>query len=201
MNSSLVTLVEISLGVGLAAATGFRAFLPLLVAAVAARAGWIPLSQGFQWLEATPVLVTLGTAGLVEVLAYFIPGVDHLLDLLAGPASVAAGIVASASVMADIPSGVMWPVAIIAGGGIAALTKGSAALVRAKTGIATGGLGNPVMSMVETLGATAVSILAIAAPILCLIVVIVLVTWTTRQAVRIVFRWRADRKETVDRMK
>jgi hypothetical protein len=195
MDSSLGTLVEIALGIGLAAATGLRAFLPLLVAAVAARAGWIPLSHGFQWLETTPALITLGTATLIEALAYLIPGVDHLLDLLAGPAAVAAGIVVSASVMTNVPPSVMWPVAIIAGGGIAGLTKGSAALVRAKTGIATGGLGNPVISTAETLGATAVAILAIAAPVLCLIVVIALVFWATRKAGRILFKWRADRKE------
>jgi hypothetical protein len=194
MDSSLGTLAEIALGVGLAAATGLRAFLPLLVAAVAARAGWIPLSHGFQWLEATPALITLGTATLVEALAYLIPGVDHLLDLLAGPAAVAAGIVVSASVMTDVPPSIMWPVAIIAGGGIAGLAKGSAALVRAKTGIATAGLGNPVVSTAETLGATIISILAIAAPILCLIVVIALVFGAMRKAGRIVFKWRANRK-------
>jgi hypothetical protein len=190
MDSSLGTLVEIALGVGLAAATGLRAFLPLLVAAVAARAGLLPLSHGFQWLEATPALITLGTATLIEALAYLIPGVDHLLDLLAGPAAVAAGIVVSASVMTDVPSSVMWPVAIIAGGGIAGLTKGSAALVRAKTGIVTAGLGNPVVSTAETIGATTISILAIAAPILCLFVVIALLFWAMRKAGRSVFKRR-----------
>jgi hypothetical protein len=190
MDSFLGTLVEIALGVGLAAATGLRAFLPLLVAAVAARAGLLPLGHGFQWLEATPALITLGTATLIEALAYLIPGVDHLLDLLAGPAAVAAGIVVSASVMTDVPPSIMWPVAIIAGGGIAGLTKGSAALLRAKTGIATAGLGNPVISTAETIGATTISILAIAAPILCVIVVLALVFWAMRKAGRSVFKWR-----------
>ena len=194
MDISIGSFVNIALGVGLAAATGFRVFVPLLIAGVAARLDWIPLSNGFLWLEATPVLITLGTAALFETLAYYIPGVDHILDLLAGPAAVVAGAVASASVMADVPPGVMWPVAIIAGGGIAGLTKGSAALVRAKTGIATAGLGNPVVSTVETVGATGISILAIAVPIVCLIGVICLIVWATRKAGRFVFRRRADQK-------
>ena len=190
MDSPLGILVEIALGVGLAAATGLRAFLPLLVAAVAARAGFIHLGQGFQWLQATPALITLGTATLIEGVAYFIPGVDHLLDLLSGPAAVAAGIVVSASVMTNVPPSIMWPVAIIAGGGVAGLTKGGAALVRAKTGIATAGLGNPVVSTAETVGATTISILAIAAPILCVILVLALLFWAMRKAGRTVSKWR-----------
>jgi Domain of unknown function (DUF4126) len=194
MDGSLATLMGVALGVGLAAATGFRVFPPLLVAAIAARAEWIPLNAGFQWLEATPVLIALGTAALVETLAYFIPGVDHLLDLLAGPAAVAAGVVVSASVMVHVPPSIMWPVAIIAGGSVAGLTKGSAALLRAKISLATAGLGNPLVSALEVLGATGVSILAIVAPVLCLIVVIALLIWTTHKAGRLLFRWRADRK-------
>jgi hypothetical protein len=190
MDTPLGTLVEIALGIGLAAATGLRAFLPLLVAAIAARTGFIHLGQGFQWLEATPALITLGTATLIEGVAYLIPGVDHLLDLLAGPAAVAAGIVVSASVMTNVPPSIMWPVAIIAGGGVAGLTKGGAALVRAKTGIATAGLGNPVVSTAETVGATTISILAIAAPILCVILVLALLFWAMRKAGRIVLKWR-----------
>jgi hypothetical protein len=190
MDSPLGILVEIALGVGLAAAAGLRAFLPLLVAAVAARAGWTHLGHGFQWLESTPALITLGTATLIEGVAYLIPGVDHLLDLLAGPAAVAAGIVVSASVMTDVPPSIMWPVAIIAGGGIAGLTKGGAALVRAKTGIATAGLGNPVVGTAETVGATAISILAIAAPVLCVILVLALLFWAMRKAGRSFLKWR-----------
>ena len=191
MDASIASLLSIALGIGLAAATGFRVFIPLLAAGLAARAGWIPLGEGFSWLAATPALITLGTAALCETLAYYIPGVDHVLDLLAAPASVAAGVVASASVMTDVPASALWPIAIIAGGGIAGLTKGSTALIRAKTGIATLGVGNPVVSTAETVGATGLSILAIALPILCLIVVLALLIWVVRSTRRLVLRLRA----------
>jgi hypothetical protein len=184
MDTSFASLLSIALGVGLAAATGFRVFLPLLIAAIAARAGWIPLNDAFAWLASTAALFTLGTAALLETMAYYIPGVDHALDVIAGPATTAACVVASASVMADVPPGVLWPVAIIAGGGIAGLTKGSAALVRAKTGLATGGLGNPVVSTAETVGAAGLSILAIALPLVCLALVVFLLVWVIRKAGR-----------------
>jgi hypothetical protein len=181
VNHSFDLLFSVALGIGLAAATGFRVFIPLLVAGLAARAGWVPLIDSFAWLQSTPALVALGTAAVLETLAFYIPGLDHLLDVLAGPLAVVAGVLASASVMVDLPPEVRWPIAVIAGGGIAALTKGTTALIRAKTAVATGGLGNPVVSTAETAGAATVSILAIVAPLLCLVGVIVIVVWALRR--------------------
>jgi hypothetical protein len=194
MDTTFTSLVSIALGVGLAAATGFRIFVPLLLAGIAARAGWIPLNEAFTWLATTPALLTLGTAAVFETLAYYIPGVDHLLDVIAGPAAVVAGIIASASVMTNIAPGVMWPLAIIAGGGIAGLTKGSSALIRAKTGVATAGFGNPVVSTAETAGATILSILAIALPLLCLVLVLAVLYWSVRRIVRF-FRARSSQPQ------
>jgi hypothetical protein len=187
MDISLGSLVGVALGIGLAAATGFRIFAPLLIAGLAARFGYLPLGDGFEWLASTPALLALGTAAMLETLAYFIPGVDHALDVLAGPATLAAGVVASAAVMTDIPPAVMWPVAVIAGGGAAGLTKGSTALLRAKSGAMTGGLANPVVATVETVGATGVAILAIVVPVLCLVVVVGLLYWAARKAGRLMF--------------
>lgn len=181
MDGSLAPLLSVALGVGLAAATGLRVFLPLLVAGVAARMDFIPLTDAFAWLASMPALIMLGVAAAIETLAYYIPGVDHVLDLLAAPAAMIAGVIASAAVMTDIPPAVMWPVAIIAGGGIAGITKGGAALTRAKTGVTTAGLGNPVVSTAETVTASTLSILAIALPIVCFITVLALVVWIVRK--------------------
>jgi hypothetical protein len=187
MDFSIESLVGIALGIGLAAATGFRIFIPLLLVGLAARFDMLPLGDGFQWLATTPALLTLGTAAVLETLGYYIPGVDHALDVLAGPATLLAGIVASAAVMTEVPPAVLWPVAVIAGGGAAGLTKGSTALLRAKSGVATGGLANPVVSTVETIGATGITLLAIAVPILCFVAVVALLWWAARKAGRLLF--------------
>jgi Domain of unknown function (DUF4126) len=187
MDPSWTTFAGIALGIGLAAATGFRVFLPLLVAGLAAHFGYIQLSGNFQWLASTPALVMLGTAAVAEILAYYIPGVDHALDVAASPAALVAGAVASAAVMTDLPPGILWPVAIIGGGGIAGLTKGSSALIRAKSGLMTGGLGNPVVSTAETIGATGLSLFAIALPLVALALVIVLLFWVVRKTGRFFF--------------
>jgi hypothetical protein len=190
MDASLSTFAGVALGIGLAAATGFRVFVPLLIAGLAARFGELPLSEHFAWLASTPALITLGTAAVLETLAYYIPGVDHALDVIASPAALVAGVVASAAVMTDLPPSVLWPVAIIGGGGIAGLTKGGTALVRAKSGVMTGGLANPVVSTAETVGATGLALFAIALPVAALVVVVVLLVWLARRVGRVLGRKR-----------
>ena len=177
MSFSVEWVIAIAIGVGLAAATGFRVFLPLLMAGVAAHWGALPLADGFRWLATPEALIALATASVVETVAYYIPGVDHLLDVLAGPAALAAGVVASASVMVDMPPGLVWPVAIVGGGGMAAVTKVTSAVLRAKTGIATLGVANPIVSTGETVGAITIALAAIIVPVVCLVVLITMLVW------------------------
>jgi hypothetical protein len=166
--------LSVALGVGLAAATGLRLFLPMLVASAAAYTGYLPLSENFAWLGTLPALILLGVAAAVEILAYYIPGVDNLLDTLATPAAFVAGTVIAAAVMTDLPPMVKWAAAIIAGGGIAGVTQSVTALVRAKSTIFTGGLGNPAVATAEFGGSLLVSLLALAAPVLTLAAVVLL---------------------------
>jgi hypothetical protein len=71
------------------------------------------------------------------------------------------------------------------------LTKGSTALLRAKSGLMTGGLANPVVSTVETVGATGISIFAIVVPLVCLAAVVALLAWAIRKAGKVLFGRRA----------
>src|SRR6516165_9013231 len=105
------------LGVGLAAATGFRIFLPMLIVSVAAHTGHLSLDERFAWLATSSALITLSVAAFLEILGYYVPVVDNLLDTLATPASLVAGTVVSAAVMTDVPPMVKWTAAVIAGGG------------------------------------------------------------------------------------
>jgi hypothetical protein len=166
--------LSIALGIGLAAATGLRLFLPMLVASVAAYTGHLHLSDNFAWLATPAAVMLLSVAALVEVLAYYMPGVDNLLDTLATPAAFVAGTVISAAVITDLPPMVKWAAAIIAGGGIAGLTQSVTTLVRAKSTVLTGTLGNPVVATTELGGSLIVSLMALAAPLLTAVVIVVL---------------------------
>jgi uncharacterized membrane protein len=77
--------LSVVLGVALAAATGFRVFLPMLIASSAAYSGYLHLDDGFAWLGSPSALFMLSVAALVEVLAYYVPVIDNLLDVVSAP--------------------------------------------------------------------------------------------------------------------
>lgn len=170
--SELDIVVSVALGVGLAAAVGFRVFLPLLVMSGAAYSGVLTLSEELQWLATPTALAMLSVAALVEILAYYVPGVDNLLDTIATPAALVAGTIAAAAVMTDLPPPVRWTTAVIAGGGAAGVTQSVTSLLRAKSTVLTGGLGNAAVSTSEAGGALIVSLLALFAPLAALALVV-----------------------------
>jgi Domain of unknown function (DUF4126) len=164
--------LSIVLGVALAAATGFRVFLPMLVVSGAAYTGHLQLDDSFAWLGTQSALMMLSVTALVEVLAYYIPFIDNLLDVLATPAAFIAGTIVSAAVMTDTPPMVKWTAAVIAGGGVAGLTQGVTGILRAHSTVLTGGLGNAVISTAELGGAVLISFLALAAPAVAIALVV-----------------------------
>jgi hypothetical protein len=138
------------------------------------------LGDNFAWLGTPSALTMLSVAALAEILAYYVPGVDNLLDSLATPAALVAGTVVSAAVMTDLPPMVKWTAAVIAGGGVAGLTQGVTAMLRAKSMVLTGGVGNPVIATAELGGALLVSLLTLAAPLAALALVILFLWLATR---------------------
>jgi hypothetical protein len=179
--------VSVALGVGLAAAVGFRVFLPLLVMGGAAYTGHLTLSDGLEWLATPTALAMLSVAAIAEILAYYIPGVDNLLDAIATPTALVAGTIAAAAVMTDLPPLVKWTTAVIAGGGAAGVTQSVTSLLRAKSTVFTGGLGNAAVSTSEAGGALLVSLLALLAPLAALALVVGF-CWLGIRFMRRVFR-------------
>jgi hypothetical protein len=184
--------MSVVLGVGLAAATGFRLFLPMLILSVAAYAGHVSLSESFAWLGTPAAMIMLGTAAIAEAAAFYVPGVDNLLDTLVTPGAVVAGTVVSAAVITDLPPMLKWTAAVIAGGGVAGITQATTAMVRAKSTVLTGGLGNPIIATAELGGALLISLLALAAPLAALAVVVLLIWFALRLFRRPVQRTDAD---------
>jgi len=186
--------LSIALGVALAAATGFRIFLPMLIASGAAYSGHLHLDSGFAWLGTSSALIMLSVAAVVEVLAYYIPIVDNMLDVVSAPAAFIAGTILSAAVMTDMPPMVKWTAAVIAGGGVAGMTRGAAGVLRAHSTVLTGGLGNFVISTAELGGATLISFLALAAPVAA-IALVLLFLFVVGRVLRRVFRARRHRRD------
>ncbi len=180
-------LLAAALGVSLAAAAGLRVFLPLLAAAVAARAGLLELSPGLDWVTGWPAIAALGVAAVLEVVAYYLPGVDQALDVLAGPLALVAGALLVVAPLWDLPPLVKWTTAIVAGGGAAALTQSLSSLLRLKSTLTTGGLANPVVATGELGGSLLLSALALLLPLVGLAAVMLVLMWVVRRI------WRGRR--------
>ncbi len=168
------TIISIFLGIGLAASVGFRVFLPLFALSLASYFNVWELNESWQWIGSLAAVITLGVATVVEVFAYFIPWVDNLLDSFAVPLAAIAGTAVMVSTVANLDPVVTWSLAIIAGGGTATAIKGAGAAGRMASTATTGGLGNPVVSTVETGTALAVTTASIFAPVLAIVMVIII---------------------------
>jgi len=162
----------LALGIGLAAATGFRVFLPLLIAGLASRMGFLPLNESFQWIASNAALGSFGVATVVEIVAYYIPFVDNLLDHISTPAAIAAGTVISASVLPVDSELVKWITGFILGGGTAAVIQGGTSALRLGSSGATAGTANFVVATGENVAAAVTPVITLAVPIIMALMIL-----------------------------
>ena len=155
-------LIAISLGLGLAAACGFRVFIPPLMMGVASRFNLYSLEGSFTWVGETWAIVIFSIATVLEICGYYIPWIDNLLDTIATPAAIIGGIfVASASLEGELDPAMQWMLAIIAGGGTAGIIQLGTVATRAVSTGATGGLANPIISTLEAVASIVCIILSL----------------------------------------
>jgi hypothetical protein len=167
--------LSLIVGIGLSAACGFRVFVPLLGMSIAAMSGHLHLAPGFAWIATWPALIAFSVATVLEIGAYCIPWVDHLLDAVTTPAAIVAGTIMTASVVdGDLSPMLRWSMAAIAGGGVAGLVQLGTVVVRGASSAATGGLGNFFVSLIELAGAALMTVIAMLFPAVCVIVVLML---------------------------
>ena len=148
----LEIILSLSLGLGLAAACGFRIFIPPLMMGVGSRFDLYDLEGSFIWVGEDWAIAVFAIATLLEIGGYYVPWIDNLLDTVATPAAVIGGIfVTSASLEGDVDPSIQWILATIAGGSTAGVIQlGTVATRAVSTGV-TGGLANPVVSTLEAL--------------------------------------------------
>jgi hypothetical protein len=178
------TTTSILLGIGLSAATGFRIFVPFLVASIAALTGYLPLSHSFEWIGTYPALIAFGAATILEIAAYYIPWLDNLLDTIATPAAFIAGAILMVAVVSGLPPLAKWALAIIAGSGAAGIVQTGTTVTRAASTTTTGGLANPVVSTVEAGSSFGLSLLAIFIPVIAGLITIILLLWLSKKIIK-----------------
>src|SRR5690554_92341 len=176
VETNIETISAIALGIGLSASAGFRVFIPLLVASIAAHFGILPLGESFEWMGSMPALICFAVAALVEILAYYVPFVDNLIDSIATPLSVIAGTLLMTSVFPVGNEWMKWILGFIVGGGAAVTIQSGSAITRLFSTKFTAGTGNSIVSTGEGVTATGFSILSLIIPIFISIVLIIFIS-------------------------
>jgi hypothetical protein len=183
-------LPALALAIALAASAGLRAWLPLLLAGGLARLGVLDLGPSFQFLGSNKALFVLGAATLVEVVGDKIPAVDHALDVIGTPLRPAVGALLAASVLGTVADPLTAVVLGTAVGAPSALVPHAAkSALRAASTAATGGLANPLISLLED----AISIVTFVAAVL----VPVLVVCALGLTLVLASRWLRSRRAAV----
>ncbi|WPJ97339.1 DUF4126 domain-containing protein [Coraliomargarita algicola] len=198
-------IIAIFAGVGLAAACGFRVFVPLFIASLAANQGIDALGgvnfedmigANFEWLGNDWVTIALGVATVLEIGSYYIPWLDNALDTIATPAAVVAGTFISGAMLPEFMGNdaFKWITAAIMGGGTAGIVQGASVITRGASTATTGGIGNPAVSTAELGGSILTAGLAVMIPILAAVLVLFLLYFFIRTIYRYFVRRAANKR-------
>ncbi len=176
--------ISICIGIGLAASSGFRIFIPLLAANIASLTGLHQFGSGFDWLNGWTPFYILATASIAEIIAYYIPWLDNILDHIALPVAVAAGTLLSASfISADWSPALKWGLGLLAGGGTAGIIHAGMGLLRLGSTGTTGGLANPVITTAENGASISFSVMALLVPVVLFVIVLVLIFYILKKGI------------------
>lgn len=175
------TLTAGALGIALSACCGFRVFIPMLIAGLSSRFHLFQFAGSFSWLSSTPALITLGTASVLEIAAYYIPFVDNILDTIATPLSAIAGTLLATSILPIDSEWMRWIIGIVAGGGGAGLVASGTGLLRLLSSKATLGMGNGMVATVENMSAIAGSLISFLIPIIMAILFLLFFVFTIKR--------------------
>ncbi len=175
MEKEIITAVAI--GIGLSASCGFRVFVPMFVASLAAKTGLFPVHEAFQWLASWPAVICFGTATIAEIIAYYVPFIDNLLDTVTTPLAIGAGTLLMTSVLPIDDGMLKWITGFIVGGGAAATIQGGSVLARLASSKLTAGTGNVVVATGEHAAAFGTSALSLFLPLIIAALIILLVVY------------------------
>jgi len=195
MTEFLPYLISLFIGIGLATATGFRVFLPIFFLSLGTYLKIVPLDAEYAWIGTLPAVIATGIATITEIIAYYIPFVDNLLDSITVPLATIAGSILFASQFTEVNNWIQWSLALIAGGGTAATISSVLAGTRAASSGTTAGIANPVISTVETIGSTIMSILAIFLPILAVIIALIILFLAFKYGKKLFYKVTGKKKQ------
>lgn len=169
---------ELMTGLGLAMPAGLNAYIPLLAIALADRyTGLIQLAAPYDAVASPWAIVIVSILLGIEIVADKVPIIDHINDLVQSfirPAAGAILVMASTDAVQTINPVMAMILGLVVAGGVHTAKSTFRPVVTATTG----GVGNPVVSATEDGAAICMSVIALVAPILIGVILIVLLTLT-----------------------
>lgn len=178
--------MEILTGLGLSGAAGLNAWLPAFAGALLTRLGVVELGEPFDELSKTPALIVLGVLTVADFVGDKIPAVDHVLHTIG---TVIAPI--SGTILFTGETDASLIVSLLAGGTTAEAVHAARSAVRPLATVGTGGLANPVLSLLEDLGSALMTLFAFVLPVLAVLAVVALLV------LGLVLWWRGRRRRAL----
>lgn len=165
-------------GVGLSAASGFRIFMPFFILSIYSFLGIDILNSGLFIFSSNSFLIIFLILSVAEVILYYNPWIDNLLDLITTPASIFSGTILTYVLMSDTEIFIRLPVSIIIGGGAALNIQLLTVKARSLTSVFTSGFGNQIVSTIENISSFFIAVLMLNYPsagILLTIIIIIMI--------------------------
>lgn len=170
--------LKILVGVGLSAASGFRIFMPFFILSIYSFLGIDILNSGLFIFSSNSFLIIFLILSVADVILYYNPWIDNLLDLITTPASIFSGTILTYVLMSDTEIFIRLPVSIIIGGGAALNIQLLTVKARSLTSVFTSGFGNQIVSTIENISSFFIAVLMLNYPsagILLTIIIIIII--------------------------
>lgn len=148
----MITVVQLMMGVSLAACCGLRAWMPMLIVGLLAKAGYVHLSPAFSFLVRDDALIIFGVATVLELVGDKVIVIDHFLDAVGTIVRPAVGTVLASSMLTHMDPLAATALGLIAGGSAAFTIHAGKTVIRAKCSALAhfhAGVGNAALSTLE----------------------------------------------------
>lgn len=174
----MTTVVQIMMGISLAACCGLRAWMPMLIVSILAKADFVHLSPSFAFLARTDALIIFSIATVLELLGDKVIVIDHLLDAIGTVVRPAVGTVLASSMLTGLDPLAAVTLGLIAGGSAAFTVHAGKTVLRAKCSLLAhfhAGAGNAALSTLEDIAAAGGVLLAAYLPVLAFVLALMII--------------------------
>lgn len=168
----------IATALGLSMTAGLSAFLPIfLIGSLAQFTDWVILPESYWFLQSWWMITISGIFTVIELIADKVPTVDHFWDSTQTFLRPIAGAVLAVGAIGEVNPGLMLIAGVI-GGGLATsvhTTKSSFRLMSTGT---TGGLANPIISLIEDILAIIGTLMSVFSPVVMFVIAMIFILFS-----------------------